>query len=341
MTSQEKALLVLKTSDLTFGQTNSVGTANATGTQCTWNNINLRVLLGNLYDKYSRFNLCLNTFTTGPCGVLTDAETGTYITLSGLPFVNNTYGVKNNSLNSEAFIGSVLWKPQSTIAATTSSTSTSFVGSIAATTLTVNSVGYSGILSFVGSTFGASSTTLTIATTPQVAIPIGSVLSGYGIVGFVTITAQSSMTVYTMSSAQNIGNTTPLTAMIPNNINLPVGATITGNGITAGTTISAQTGPYTYTINNAQTVGTMPMTSTVSNTIAASTVTYCNDIKYYENSRITFTKNQDVCNLTLTIRRTSNDALATSTLPNMIIVFDIYGCDEYRVDDITQARILK
>jgi len=112
MTSQEKATLVLKTSDLTFGQSNSVGSANATGTQCTWNNINLRVLLGNLYDKYSRFNLCLNTFTTGPLtGAVSDADTGTYISLSGLPFVNNTYAVKTNSLSREAFIGSVLWKP--------------------------------------------------------------------------------------------------------------------------------------------------------------------------------------------------------------------------------------
>ena len=56
MTSQEKALLVLKTSDLTYNTSNSIGTANATGTKCTWNNINLRVLLGNLYDTYDRFN---------------------------------------------------------------------------------------------------------------------------------------------------------------------------------------------------------------------------------------------------------------------------------------------
>ena len=86
----------------------------------------------------------------------------------------------------------------------------------------------------------------------------------------------------------------------------------------------------------------IPMLATVTNTMTAtSTVNYCNDIKYYENSRITFTKNQDVCNLTLNIRKTSNDALPTSTYPNMILVFDIYGCDEYRVDDVTNSRILK
>ena len=339
MTSQEKALLVLKTSDLTFGQSSSVGSANATGTQCTWNNINLRVLLGNLYAKYDRFNLCLNTFTTGPCGTLTDSETGTYITLSGLPFVNNTYAVKTNSLSSEAFIGSVLWKPQSTVAATTTSTSTSFVGSIAATTLTVNSFGYSGMLSITGNTTG-NSATLTITNT-LTALPVGSVITGQGLVGYTTITAQTAANTYTISSFQTITAGTLITVAIPNPVCLPIGATITGNGITAGTTISAQTGPYTYTINNAHAISTMPMTSTVSTTTAASTTTYCSDVKYYENSRITFTKNQDVCNLTLNIRKTSNDALQASTFPNMILVFDIYGCDEYRLDDITNARILK
>ena len=64
-------------------------------------------------------------------------------------------------------------------------------------------------------------------------------------------------------------------------------------------------------------------------------------MKYYQNSRITFTKNQDICNLTLTIKRTSNDALPTSTLPNMIFVFDIEGIDEYKVKDVTQTRLLK
>ena len=105
--------------------------------------------------------------------------------------------------------------------------------------------------------------------------------------------------------------------------------------------ITAQTAPYAYTINNAHVISTMPMTSTVSTTTAASTTTYCTDIKYYKNSRITFTKNQDVCNLTLNIKKTSNDALPTTTYPNMILIFDIYGCDEYRDDDVTNSRILK
>ena len=341
MTSQEKALLVLKTSDLVFDQTNSVGSANATGTKCTWNNINLRVLLGNLYSKYDRFNLCLNTFTTGPLvGVVPDADTGTYITLSGLPFVNNTYGVKTNSLNNEAILGSVLWKPQSTVAAVTTPISTQFIGSITLLVLTVSTLNGPNITT-TGGTGGLSSATLVIAT-GVANIPIGSTITGTGITAGTTIIAQVSATNYTMSSAQTIAGGTYITATLPNPVCLPIGAVIKGNGIAAGTAITAQTGPYTYTINNSQTVGTMPMLSTLTTTItAASTTTYCNDIKYYENSRVTFTKNQDVCNLTLNIKKVSNDALPTTTYPNMILIFDIYGCDEYRVDDVTNSRILK
>ena len=142
-----------------------------------------------------------------------------------------------------------------------------------------------------------------------------------------------------LSSAQTIANNTPITALfpiLPNNIRLSVGSEITGNGVTAGTVITAQTGPYEYTVNNNQNIAMNPMISTVS-----TTTTYCTDVKYYQNSRITFTKNQDICNLTLTIKRTSNDALPTSTLPNMIFVFDIEGIDEYKVKDVTQTRLLK
>ena len=333
MTSQEKALLVLKTSDLTYNTSNSIGTANATGTKCTWNNINLRVLLGNLYDTYDRFNLTLNTFTTGPLnGVIPDADTGTYITLSGLPIVNNTYAVRTNSISNEAFIGSVSWKPQSTI-----STSLPFLGSIAATTLNVIQNNNGSYISFVGTTGGVSSLQLTITT--AVSIPIGSYLTGNGIVGNVTLVARISPTVYMLSSAQTIANNTPITALfpiLPNNIRLSVGSEITGNGVTAGTVITAQTGTYEYTVNNNQNIAMSPMMASVS-----TTTTYCTDVKYYQNSRITFTKNQDICNLTLTIKRTSNDALPTSTLPNMIFVFDIEGIDEYKVKDVTQTRLLK
>ena len=109
--SQETASLVLKTCDLTLGSTTNVGFANQYGTSFIWNNINLRVLLGDMYDKYDRFNLNLNTIATGApynnwtiSGSLDDRCV--YISISGLPFVNNTYSQKTNSNTSSAIIAS-------------------------------------------------------------------------------------------------------------------------------------------------------------------------------------------------------------------------------------------
>ncbi len=140
---------------------------------------------------------------------------------------------------------------------------TQFIGSISGTTLSVNPFGYGQMLSITGGTGGVSSQTLTISS--SVAIPIGSVVTGNGISGYVTIAAQTSSTTYTMSSAQTIANSTPLTAALPSNVCLPAGALITGNGVSSNTTISSQTGAYTYTINNSQTVGTIPMISNPTN----------------------------------------------------------------------------
>ena len=68
---------------------------NTSRTSFTWNNINLRMLLGDMYDKYDRFNLCLNTISSG----LSDAYFGTQadaqvlVRVSGLPWVNNSYNI--------------------------------------------------------------------------------------------------------------------------------------------------------------------------------------------------------------------------------------------------------
>jgi len=140
---------------------------------------------------------------------------------------------------------------------------TQFIGSISGTTLSVTPFGYGQMLSVVGGTGGVSSTTLTISS--SIAIPIGCVITGNGISGYVTIISQTSSTAYVMSSAQTISNSTPITAMLPNNVCLPVGSLITGNGISSGTIISSQTGAYTYTINNSQTIGTIPMISNPNN----------------------------------------------------------------------------
>ena len=107
----QTASLVLKSSDLTFGSTTTVGTADTNGTTLTWNNINLRVLLGDIYDQYDRFNLNLNTIATNAAGSIgTGADDrACYVTIAGLPWVNNTYSQKTNSNTPATVIASCVF----------------------------------------------------------------------------------------------------------------------------------------------------------------------------------------------------------------------------------------
>ena len=106
MISIEKASLVLKTSDLLYSVSNSTGYANAAGTIFTWNNINLRILLGDMYEKFDRFNLCLNTMTTSFAYDIgsEDDDLLCYITIAGLPWINNSYNQKTNTNTTETII---------------------------------------------------------------------------------------------------------------------------------------------------------------------------------------------------------------------------------------------
>ena len=110
----ETASLVLKSSELTFGSTTNVGTADTNGTTLTWNNINLRVLLGDLYDKFDRFNLNLNTIATSQANSIGTAadDRCCYVTIDGLPWVNNTYNQKTNTNTTSTVIESCVFASQ-------------------------------------------------------------------------------------------------------------------------------------------------------------------------------------------------------------------------------------
>jgi len=97
MSSIQIESLVLRTSDLTVNATNQYGTVDQYRTTCTWNNINLRTVLGDLYDKFDTFNICLNTVTSASADATLGATTddrSVFIKMSGLPFINQTYSVK-------------------------------------------------------------------------------------------------------------------------------------------------------------------------------------------------------------------------------------------------------
>ena len=73
---------------------------NTDRTSFTWNNINLRNALGEMYDKYDLYNLILNVVVNDNCAVgynASDSDRQALIRLSGLPFKNFTYNTKLQS----------------------------------------------------------------------------------------------------------------------------------------------------------------------------------------------------------------------------------------------------
>ena len=105
MSYQELACLVLKTNVLTTnGTTNAFGSGNATLSSFTWTNINLRTLLGDMFDKYDRYLLLLQNISQSNAGTITTVDDkAILINMSGLSFVNSTYIQKLQS-NSGALI---------------------------------------------------------------------------------------------------------------------------------------------------------------------------------------------------------------------------------------------
>ena len=107
MFNAESATLVLRTADLTANTTNAVGTADAFFLNMTWNNINLRTLLGSMYEKYDRFVLVPTQIQSangsGAFGTTPD-DRSCLIFVRGLPFTNNTYNVSTLTNQNYAFV---------------------------------------------------------------------------------------------------------------------------------------------------------------------------------------------------------------------------------------------
>jgi hypothetical protein len=90
----QTASLTLRTSDLT--ENSQVGTINTNITSFSWNNLNLRILLGTMYEKFDLFNLVLKTVSAGvPTTAISAGIYNLNVVLycSGLPFINQTYDI--------------------------------------------------------------------------------------------------------------------------------------------------------------------------------------------------------------------------------------------------------
>ena len=82
------------------GTTNAYGTSNSMNNIFTWTNINLRTLLGDMFDKYDRFLLLLqnisNASPTATPGASVD-DRAFLINMNGLSFINSNYVQKFQS----------------------------------------------------------------------------------------------------------------------------------------------------------------------------------------------------------------------------------------------------
>ncbi len=87
--------LSLSSFNLSTTSGNQYGISNAAFTNMRFDNINMRLLLGDLYGTYKRFNIAL---VTEMCSAGNNAETNLIVKMSGLNFINNAYdNIENNS----------------------------------------------------------------------------------------------------------------------------------------------------------------------------------------------------------------------------------------------------
>lgn len=98
--NSENASLILNTRDAIKSNAN---------TTYTWNNINLNTLLGQMYDKYEAFNVCLSfclsQATTVDAAITTVNDRNCIIYMEGLPWLNQTYSAKTNTNGTQTVIG--------------------------------------------------------------------------------------------------------------------------------------------------------------------------------------------------------------------------------------------
>ena len=81
---------------------NEYGTTASNGCFVTWKNVNIKCCIGELYNKYDKFNLKLTAVQLRhSSATVTDAQFMIY--MSGLPFINgSTYNTRHGPTNSSA-----------------------------------------------------------------------------------------------------------------------------------------------------------------------------------------------------------------------------------------------
>lgn len=85
----ELANFTLTTQILSAGATNEFGTMNSTFTTFNFTNVNMRRIIGNMWDKYDKFNLvCLNVGVGNTATSLSSNQRFLFFQIQGLQFIN-------------------------------------------------------------------------------------------------------------------------------------------------------------------------------------------------------------------------------------------------------------
>ena len=101
----DKATLFINTAGLTTTQTN-LGVINATSTQFTLNNVNMRQVCRSMWDKYKKFNIFLTGTTSNQAAAQT--TNGSFILqMEGLNFINQTAYITSTGQTQTATLGIV------------------------------------------------------------------------------------------------------------------------------------------------------------------------------------------------------------------------------------------
>lgn len=87
----EQRNFTLSTESLQAGATNSLGTMSTGYTSFSFTNINMRHILGTLWDKYDKFNLIMTSWGCGQpsSGTISGDQRQTYLIIEGLQFINS------------------------------------------------------------------------------------------------------------------------------------------------------------------------------------------------------------------------------------------------------------
>ena len=113
----ECATFLLNTADLSTTQS-QIGIKNTANSQQTWNNINLKDIMGQqMYEKYNEFNIILveNIMTTVTAATFpANNEKVSMLMMTGLNFRNATYSAVTKTQTGSACIGFLMGTAMST-----------------------------------------------------------------------------------------------------------------------------------------------------------------------------------------------------------------------------------